>query len=73
MSQEGSSATLKPSENIGLLVVGDAGRRRESILVFVGVLAPFGVVMIVTAIGIAAMTAASVRRRGLDRLVAVQM
>jgi len=62
MTQEGSPATLKPSENIDLQVVGDAGRRRESILVFVMVLAPFGLVMIVMAIGIAAMTAWQIAR-----------
>jgi len=57
MSQEGSAATLKPSENIGLQVAGDVGGWRESILVFVMVLAPIGLAVIVMAIGVAAMTA----------------
>ena len=51
---DGSSATIKSNENIGLPVAAATGGWRESILVLVMVLAPIGLAVIVMAIGVAA-------------------
>ncbi len=53
MSQaDGSSATIKSSENICLQVAAVAGGWRESIVVLVMVLAPVGLAIILIATGV---------------------
>jgi membrane protease YdiL (CAAX protease family) len=52
---DGSSATIKSSENIGLQVAAVAGDWRESILVLVMVLAPVGLAIILVATSVAAL------------------
>jgi membrane protease YdiL (CAAX protease family) len=58
MSQaEGASATIKSSQNIGLQVGTANASWRESILIFVMVLAPIGLAVIVMVIGVSAIAA----------------